>query len=726
MKTAASIHLLKQELDHYYSNFDPCAEKLLPGLAACVAAQPQNDSFARKAAQIEYMAQTCPVHLFRHTPLFFEMSSGRPRHSWGGLQSPVGCYLYSISADAWLTPYSDALRQDREEGFMHGWDNPVGIDHHCPGYDNLLSLGVSGVIRRAEEALIRCRDEHSRRFFQSVIRTNRALITLADRFAVEARRLAAVAEDEDARRHYTRIANTAKAVPANPARTFYETLAFIVFYRECVGSLEGIGFSTFAQLDRLLDPYYQADVAAGRITPEEAASLLCDLLLYTEIRFESDRAYYETSTTIELGGCDAAGTVVFNDVTRMILQAVMHVRTIGTKINCRISSRHPRAYLDLIAQVQLSNLPCIMMHNDDVIIPSRVRQGEDEADARLYVGCGCHEVVLSNTEVCTRADTWINLPRILLQTMHGDSEYASFAEFYGTFLEDARTYYARIVALKNEGESHWCEFAPLPLYSSSLTGPLETGRDITEGGAKYSTTALSMLGTATLIDSLYAIRHLVFDQKQLSIAGLTDILDSSFENEEALRRTIIRKLPKHGSNSDELNAFSSQVLHDLSAIAGQTNARGGKYLPAFYPHDIYRTLGLITGATPDGRLASTPLSRGVSPSEFVRLDSPLDIIHSLRHIDFTEYADSFIAEITLPQLEPTEQNRIILTSIMLEFLNAGGSSLQFNMLSHDQLLDARKHPEQHPNLLVRVCGYSAAFVHLNEETQLEVLSRAIR
>lgn len=726
MKDAATISLLRQELDQYYSNFDSYEAQLLSGLSECVAAIADDDSFARKAVQIEYMAQVCPVHLFRHTPLFFEIASGRPRHSWGGLQSRVGTYLNRLTANRWLTPYADALKKDREEGFLHGWDNPVGIDHHCPGYDNLLALGLNGIIRKAKTAFAGCHDPHKQAFYQSVIRTNQALIALARRFAEKARELAAQSIDEEAHAHYMRIAETAEFIPANPPRTFYEALEFILFYRECAGSLEGIGFSTFAQLDRLLIPYYSADLAAGRITQEEAEALICDLLLYTDVRFESDRGYYETSTTIELGGCDRDGNVIFNELTEMILHAVMHVRTIGTKINCRISKRHPRAYLDLIARVQLSNLPCVMMHNDDILIPARVRQSEALEDARLYVGCGCHEVVLSNTEVCTRADTWINLPRIFLKTLREDRGYASFDELYNAFMADAKAYYERIIALKNEGESHWCEFAPLPLYSSSLTGPLENGKDATEGGAKYSTTALSLLGAATLIDSLYSVKHLVFDKKKLTIPELVGIIDRNFENEDTLHRYIVRTIPKHGANNDVLNAFSRQVLDDLSGIAGQTNARGGKYLPAFYPHDVYRTLGLITGATPDGRKANTPLSRGISPSEFVEIESPLDIIHSLHHIDFSQFADSFIAEITLPQMEQSEQNRTILTAIMLVFLDAGGSSIQFNLIDRSLLLDAQKNPERHPNLLVRVCGYSAAFIHLNEETQSEIISRAIR
>ena len=120
MKDAASIKLLQQELDQYYTHFDSCKAPLLDGLSERIAALAQADSFTRKTAQIEYLTAACPVKLFRHTPLFFEMASGRPRYSWGGLQSPVGTYLNRLSAEHWLTPYADALKTDREEGFMYG------------------------------------------------------------------------------------------------------------------------------------------------------------------------------------------------------------------------------------------------------------------------------------------------------------------------------------------------------------------------------------------------------------------------------------------------------------------------------------------------------------------------------------------------------------------------------------------------------------------------------
>jgi len=394
----SDIDALKQrivaEFDGYYAGFDPHTAPLLAKTDELAAETAGESSYARKTAMHEMMARECPVHLFRETPFFFEISSGRGRYTWGGLQSPVGSYFHDRTANEWLNVYAAETESDRRNGYLHAWNNPVGFDHHCPGYDKILELGISGIIRQAEEMMETCTDEKKRDFYRCVIRSNRALLHLAGRFAEEANRLADAASDEAEAAHYRKIADAAARVPANPPRTLYEGLCTVLFYRECVGSMEGIGFSTFGQLDRMLYPLYRADVDAGRTTPDEVLALFCGLLLYTEVRFDAARGYHETSTTIELGGCDRDGNVVYNELTALILDAVMNVRSINTKINCRISKAHPQEYLEKIADIQLSGIPTLMMHNDDVLVPARVNCGQEAADARMYVGGGCHEIVL--------------------------------------------------------------------------------------------------------------------------------------------------------------------------------------------------------------------------------------------------------------------------------------------------------------------------------------------
>ena len=716
---------LEREFDNYYSSYDPDTKRLVLLLEEMTAKNEGASSYTLKANMYEILCRECSLHLFENSDFFFEMSSGRGRFTWGGLQSGVGSFMHNRTADKWLGVYRREIDSDLNSGLLHAWDNPVGFDHHCPGYDKILKLGITGIISQAEDELKKCTDPRKCEFYRSVIRANKALILLARRFESEAKRLAYVAS-EDKAAHYNKIALAAGNIAAGAPKTFYEALCLILFYRECVSSVEGIGISTFGQLDRMLYPYYLSDLEAGTITRDEAFELFCDLLIYTEIRFKAASEYHETSTTIELGGCDKDGNIIYNELTELVLSAVLGVRSIGTKINCRISKKHPKVFFENIALILLSGLPTVMMHNDDILVAARVRQGQDIEDARLYVGGGCHEIVLQGSEVCTRADTWINLSAILLRTMENAEECQSYEEFEEKYLNDVKAYHERIVKLKNEGESKWCEYDPLVLFSSSVSGSLEKGLDVTEGGAKYNSTALSMLGTASVIDSLYAIKQLVFDEKKLTMSEFCRIIKENFAKDELLRQYIIKKLPKYGTNDEILNAFSASFLGELSKVSGQTNARGGKYLPAFYPHDIYTALGSKTGATPDGRFSGTPLSRGASPSEFVATQSPLELIHSLKSIDFTEYADSFCAELTLLIMDDLESGASVISAVTEAFLEAEGSSLQINLLDREMLIDAREHPEMYPNLCVRVCGYSARFTALNEKTQDEIINRMVR
>ena len=724
MKLQDKYLRMAKELEVYYAGFDPKTKEMLERIDSVYEAHRGEPSYLMKSAIHEEFCSVCELHLFREIPFFFEMSSGRGRFTWGGLQSRAALLPEDKTADVWCAPYVKAIEEDLREGFFKGW-RPFGIDHHALGYDTILDEGFEAIRSRAEGLGKAETDERKKAFYTATVRSINALLNLAHRFASEAQRKADLAFDAEQRSHYERIARAAEQVPAKPPRTFYEGVCAILFCREAISSIEGIGVSTFGHFDRMLGRFYEEDLKCGRITRSEAAELIHALLMYTDIRFGMKKGVRETSTTLILGGCDRAGNIVYNDLTRLVLEVLTEGRYIGTKINCRISARHPKEYFENLADVQLANLPVIVLQNDDVIIASRVYQGQAIEDARLYVSGGCHEIVLQNTEVNTRADSWISLPRLLLKTLQ-TCEEDTFEGFYARYRSDVQEYYDRIISLKNEGERHWCEVSPLPLYSSTLTGCLESGRDATEGGSKYASTALSLLGTATFIDSLYSIKHLVYDTKKLTLRGLRDILALDFDGNEPLRQYIIHRIPKYGTNDDTLNAFSARVLDDLSTLAdGKLNARGGKYLPAFYPHDIFRPLGELTGATPDGRRAKTPLSRGCSPSEFIEIDNPLDIIHSLGSIDFTKYADSFCTEMTLPPMEKT-LGRNVLTAMITAFLDQGGSSIQFNLLDRERLIEAQKNPEQHADLIVRVCGYSECFVFLNTDQQNEVISRAIR
>ena len=712
-----------QEMEHFYENLDT-ERDMLRALADDMHAQHKHESaFVQKTELIRILAEKSTVHVFRYYPFWFQFSAGRIRKTWGGFMG-LGAYLHNTNGGASLQAFSKAFAADREQGFVHNWNNPVGLDHHALHYEMILKLGLSGLREQVRAARAACTDEAKFPFYNAAEETLNILCALSRRFADRAEKMLETETDTRARENLKRVAEAAKRVPEQPPQTFYEALAAIVFCRECVGTLEGIGVSTYGRLDLLLQPYYAKDIADGTLTEAQAVDLIEQLLLYTAVRFDENNKQEETSTTIVLGGCDADGNPVYNEVTKLILRAEKECRVANVKLDARVSKAHPAEYIEELCKVQAADLPVLVFMNDDTHIAARVKYGQDIRDVRDYVAGGCHEYVLGGTEMCTRADTWINLPRILLETMRKKT-YDSFEALYSETIADVRAYHEKLVAAKNAFEVHWVEYNPMPLYSTMTLDCVAKGIDITAGGARYSSTALSMMSPATFVDSLYTVKTLCFDEKRLTLTDLLQVLDHDFAGNEELHDRIVRKLPKYGSGNEALDAFSAQVLHDLSGVSGQTNGRGGKYYPAFYAHDVFRALGERTGATPDGRKKGTPMSRGASPSEFLSNITPTEILRSAAEIDFTDFTDSFALEITLPVMnEAIGVN--VLKSLVNSFLEAGGSTLQFNMLNTERLLEAQKHPEQHRDLLVRVCGYSYYFVNLAKNVQDEVIARTIR
>lgn len=734
MITISRFVSMAEELERYYDTFDTQEayfavrqEELYKNME-CEDCNGQKASVLQhKVAQMRLLAEESDIQVFRHFPFWFQMSAARVRTSWGGMRGPYGgLFLYTKRAAGLVQEYLDTLQKDREEGFFHG-RYPVSHDNHMINMDTILELGLRGLKEKAlyyKEFYLQKGDESKDAFYDAAVESLDVLAALSVRFAEEAERLLEAEQDEDVKANLRRIAKTAIKIPLKPAESFYEALAAIVFCKECIGTLDGVGVSSFGHLDRILLPYYERDLAAGRITREEAKDLLTALFVNHAIRFMENTDPRESGTSVILGGCDAEGNVVYNAVTEMILDLEEECRFTATKMDCRVSGKHPEQYLRRLARLQSQGLNCIVMLNDDVYIPARVRQGQDVKDVRLYGACGCHELVLAGSEVCTRADSFINLPRIFLKTLQ-KKDYDDFEALYRETMRDIQAYHESIVAAKNKVEKQWCQCNPMPLYSAVLKGCLEKGIDVSAGGSQYATTTLSMVAPATLVDSLYAVKTLCFEEKKVSLVELCDILASDFSGNETLRLYIINRIPKYGSGDTEVDNFTVRVMKDLSHMAGQINGRGGKYMPGIYPHETYRFLGKLTGATPDGRKAGYALSRGCSPSEFLSGITPLDMLKTVEKIDFTKFAESMALEVTLPDMAEPKGEEVVF-QLIREFLARKGATLQINVLDHALLLEAKEHPEQHRDIIVRVCGFSQYFVLLDAERQADVIGRAVR
>jgi formate C-acetyltransferase len=511
--------------------------------------------------------------------------------------------------------------------------------------------------------------------------------------------------------------------------------------REVCGSVEGIGESILGHLDRMTWPLLQADLAAGRATMEDARDSIDAFLAMTDAKANIRREPRETSTTVVVGGCDRHGEWVYNPVTDLILDAYRDLNLVNPKLNARISSRHPREYFRRLADLA-SRTNVLAIFNDEVIIAANVRAGKAIEDARLYVGGGCQENVLQNTEISSRASIYLNLAHVLRMGFFPEqwAEYLSssgveiepyagaetFEEFRRRFLANLRAVHDEHVDRRNltEREGGW--YNPCPLHSATLDDCIERAKDMFAGGTRYAGASVSLIGAGTLIDSLRAVEQAVYERGEMTLDELAGLLETDFARAEERRSYLANRIDKFGSDDPATARFAADVLADLARVTtGKPNTRGGRYEASLFVYRAFLRMGAKTGATPDGRPAGEPLSPGMSPSPLGVGNGAgvASVLGALEPVDLTDFPVVAVLDLKLPWAGAGLNGEVV-ESVIRRFLDAGGSVLQLNVIDPAELADAREHPERHADLVVRVSGYSARFTTLPEHIQDEIIGRA--
>lgn len=448
-----------------------------------------------KARLHEEIAEKFEPVIFRHTPFFFEMGV-RFSENWG---TP---HPYNIAS--WMqqkrnhrhyaTEEWQGIRSfccDNQETPWKLWNiwNVVDTDHHCIAYTKLLTIGVEGIISEIQERKKAGGNEAQFAFLEAAERSCKALLKVAARFAEKAEDLLKSETDPAVIRNLQLIASAARQVPARPPRNFHEGLAALLFLREATGSLESIGISVLGHVDRLLGDLLRQDLKSGALTEESAKDMLGRWMLFTDVKFHIDaNEWPETSTCIELGGCDEEGRPLFNEVTRLFIEAHQDYQLVNPKLNCRYGSASPDAYVQLLAEHAATGHNDFAFLNDDILIPACVRAGKTEREARLYVNGGCQETIVEGIEHSAGAYYYFNLARLFdLHLNHESMERngtagkvlaepcgaaSNFEEYYTTFISSLSKAIGQGAEWLSVSGQGWAETNPCPLFSSGITGCL--------------------------------------------------------------------------------------------------------------------------------------------------------------------------------------------------------------------------------------------------------------
>ncbi len=700
---------------------------------------PDIEPIQLKAKLHETIAGNFEPEIFPHSPFFFEMGV-RPAPNWGtpGAGEHAGGWMFRKFHYLFdHNPKTAKLFECRINGRIENRYGYVDSDHFYFPYTRVLKNGLSGILREAEEALEKCENDDELSFVNASIRSIKTVKEISRKFAEKSRKMLNNTCDEQEKKFLALIADTAGRVPWNSPQTFYEGLAAMLFLREVTGSLEGIGMSIMGHPDRLLNDLYQRDLAAGRITRKEALDLVSRWMLPTDVKFEVDfHKWPETSSTLMLGGCDAGGKTVFNDVTEIFLEAHLKHKLINPKLNCRFNQETPDKFLEIISGQILAGHNNFAILNDECLIDANVKAGKTVEDCRLYGAGGCQETVIEGVEHSAGAYYYFNLPSTFRHYLY-DNDFTrefvqesgipkqteninSFEDYYKTVMGFMGKVITQGGEIRRKCGKAWPKVNPCPLFSAALEGCLKNRKDFTAGGGKYNPGGIALVGFGTLVDSLFAIKKLCFDEYTVSYGELRQALTANWEGCDPVRRAVL-EVPKYGHNSGEVDQLAKRVAADLAEISrSMTNERGGKFQPSFFVYYNYVNMARETPATPDGRVYGEMYSQGISPGRLVPADSLTDAVMSLANIDFTGYPGNAVLDVQLPAGELDAEK---LVSVIRVFGLMKAPTLQINCVNVNTLKDAQKHPEKHRDLTVRISGLSAKFVKLEKSVQDEIISR---
>ncbi len=701
--------------------------------------------YAQKALQYRVIAAECEPILFESSPFYYELGTLSAHcdgardfrgHSHAGGWVFRRNYHHFKETDPAL--YQKKKAQANELLYLIcGVFNDMS-QHFCFNHRPILEKGFRGVFERAEQELKRATTDNERDYLQATMQGALAVKQMAEKFAKAAKRYEKSAKTDAERAHYARIAESAARCPWEGAQSFYEALNTLAFCRKALGSLEGVGFSSFGRVDKDLYPYYQRDIENGTLTQEDAEALIRQFLITFDMHYDHDMkmvgyADHELENTYTLGGCDDDGSPLYNELTQAFLRAAREEKIIYPKIKARYSKSSPKEYLDEIDRAVIAGTSTVLYQNDDATIPALLRAGRTLAEARDYIVAGCWDLTSVGVEK-SDCGNYVNLLKPFEFSLHRREDKMAqvsmqfdpidgakdFEQVYRITLGNILTLFKERATITRDGGRIWEKVDALPLYSSTLCDCIEKRRDFIAGGSRYRDDRYYCFGLPNLVDSLCAIRKLCFEDRLCSLDELLCAVRANWQGREELRLAAIRA-PGWGDGSKASTALAARLNHDLcTMLDGIRGGYSGRILLGHLTYTEIRFWGEQTLATPDGRFSGDYFSQGLTPSRLKRIPAVTSVIGALSALDGAEMGGNSVLNVILPS-----------SNIDLDrceaFLRAAAStamqSLQLNCTTREQLLDAQRHPEKYPDLIVRVCGFSAKFTALSPEWQQEVLTR---
>lgn len=635
----------------------------------------------------------------------------------------------------------------------------AGTGHLAIDYEKLMRVGFAGLIEEAREHLAKLnkRDPEyadKRDFYDAMIIMHEAVQKYIERYAILAESYAAKEKDLDRKKELEMIAVNCHQIAKGAPETFWQALQLFNIATTLI-QVESNGHSiSYGRMDQWLYPYYEADIKNGTITKEFALELLEVVYVKTNnptklkdkgsMALRNGRGFGGESLTI--GGVDRQGNDATNDLTMLMLEGSAHTRMMNPWVCVRMHENTPY-------ELRVKATECIRagyghpkLFNDSPAIKGMMRKGMSLEEARDYCVVGCVEISLPGKEYGWHDAAYVNTPKMMEMVVNGGRSlntgkqlgpdtgsldtYKNFDEVLASVDQQFAYWTDQMCSSLNVIDNAHRERKPLPYLSAFYEDCMKSGKDVTEGGAKYNGTGPQASGTATCADSLAVIKKLVFEDKLYTGSELLQAVKNNWEGYEILHAQVnSSKVPHYGNDDDYADELFKYMFECYCRhISGRKNPRGGFFSPGVYSVNANVAMGTNTNASVDGRKKGEAISDNMGP---VHTDAgshdiagPTALVNSLTKVDHSLATNGTLMNLRFPEeVVAGTEGRDTLVSFIDEYMNRQAMHVQFNIMSADTMRAAQKHPEDYKDMLVRVAGYSAYFVELNKTLQKDLIQR---
>ena len=631
-----------------------------------------------------------------------------------------------------------------------GWGLGMGpTSLNCPDYEKVIMTGMGAIVEEAAERrrnleIYSTDDVRKADFYEACLIVFPAMIRLANRFSNEAERLAGLEENEARKAELISIAQICRRVPEHPATTFREGVQAFFFYWLMVASATTPG----GRFDQYMYPLYKADLEAGRITHKEALELLeCLRLKIMQLNFvgggKGQREKWAGLARWQnfiIGGCDEDGNDATNDLSYLLLEAAIETQTPHHTLTVRVGKNTPKELMMKSIEAVKTGMGLPAFISEDSYINFVQREGIDIREARKFAIAGCLDLMLPGASR-NQAFGMAIVPMILELALYNGKEpksgiqygpqtgeiasFESFDEFYDAFLRQIHHVVGQIVEEHNILIVTQRDLYPDVVHSAFLRDGMEVGRDgldrkmLLENGS-----AINVVGMANTVDSLVAVKKLVYDDKAVTAEQLLAALDANWKGYEDIHK-LCQEAPKYGNNDAAADNLARRFWHDFSEIVRTfRSAFDGTVLPTAISISAHAPGGSMTGPTPDGRIDGETFADGsISPAQGRDKNGPLSVLQSGMKIAQDEYMATLLNMKFHPTALESEADMEKLADMVKTYLTAGGKQIQFNVVDKEMLIEAKVDKEKYRDLIVRVAGYSAYYTTLTERVQDELILR---